>query len=232
MTRLYFVRHGENQANIERTYSYKVVDYPLSVKGILQAHQTAEYFTNRNIQAIYSSPLQRALQTAQIISDKLNVRPIIVRSEFFEFNVGALDGKPMIKKNIEQFVPVLIEWVKGNYDPAFPQGENGHEFYCRFITGLQIIMNHHPNDNVIIVGHGGQFTLCIHRLCPNATWDILFAKEKKNCAITQVKLSRENGKLIGKMINWASIDHLSGIAMDFTPSEVPHQIIEAVLNNR
>ena len=51
--KLYFVRHGENQANIDRIFSYKVVDYPLTAKGVQQGH----YFCN------YTALKELSLQT-------------------------------------------------------------------------------------------------------------------------------------------------------------------------
>ena len=71
---LYLVRHGENLANLTREFSYRKVDYPLTERGVRQAEQTAAHFASlgarpggRPIDAIFSSPLKRALQTAEII---------------------------------------------------------------------------------------------------------------------------------------------------------------------
>jgi alpha-ribazole phosphatase len=230
MTTLFLIRHGENQTNIEKTFSYKIVDLPLTEKGNLQAQQTAEYFDNHTIQAIYSSPLQRAMQTAQIISNRLKVQPIIVMPEFLEFNYGSLDGKPRIKENIEQYVPVLIEWVKGNLDSRFPEGENGFEFYRRVFSGLGQIAKNHPGRNSIVISHGGPINFFVHKLCTNAPWDRLFTKEIKNGSISEVSIILENDEIKGELVSWANIDHLNGIARDFNPSEVPHQVIAASKN--
>jgi len=73
MNKIFFMRHGENIANITKEFSYKNVDYSLTEKGILQAKQTAEYFLNKEINFIYSSPLKRAYETAKVISDYINV---------------------------------------------------------------------------------------------------------------------------------------------------------------
>jgi broad specificity phosphatase PhoE len=64
MNRLYLVRHGENRANLTKEFSSRLVDYPLTAKGVLQAQQTADYFQQRagagGIDAVYSSPLKRS----------------------------------------------------------------------------------------------------------------------------------------------------------------------------
>ena len=72
MHTIYWVRHGENKANITKEFSYKYVDYSLTPKGIQQAQQTARFFRNKNIQTIYTSPLKRAVETAEIIARALH----------------------------------------------------------------------------------------------------------------------------------------------------------------
>src|SRR4029077_4428252 len=88
---LYLVRHGENPANITKEFSYHAVDYPLTPKGVLQAEQTAEYFSSRGVDAIYTSPLLRARQTAEILARRIAVS-VYLREEMREINVGSLEG--------------------------------------------------------------------------------------------------------------------------------------------
>ena len=70
---LYLVRHGENPANVRREFSYKILDYSLNERGVRQAEQTAAYFSNGDVKVdvIFSSPLKRAMETAQIIGQLL-----------------------------------------------------------------------------------------------------------------------------------------------------------------
>ena len=62
MNTIYLVRHGENRANLTKEFSYKVVDYSLTPKGALQAQQTAQFFQDKQIHEVYTSPLKRAPQ--------------------------------------------------------------------------------------------------------------------------------------------------------------------------
>ena len=73
MTRVYLVRHGENPANLLKQFSHRLVDYSLTPKGIAQAEQTAAFFLDKRIDAIYSSPLKRARKTAEIIGAALGL---------------------------------------------------------------------------------------------------------------------------------------------------------------
>jgi probable phosphoglycerate mutase len=83
--RIYFVRHGENRANVERRMSWRVIDYPLTELGVRQAAAAAEWFRGRPVEAVYSSPLRRARQTAQHVARA-------VGGPVRELAVGALDG--------------------------------------------------------------------------------------------------------------------------------------------
>src|SRR6266849_4142833 len=90
-TILYLVRHGENQANVTKEFSYKLVDYPLNAKGVQQAEQTAAYFQRAiPLDAAFASPLKRASQTGEIIARAQNL-PLTVMEEFREVNVGEFE---------------------------------------------------------------------------------------------------------------------------------------------
>src|SRR5437588_12038201 len=91
--KVYLVRHGENPANLTREFSHRRVDYSLTPRGIEQARQTAEFFRKGRVDELYSSPLKRALETAQIIAGAVD-RPITVVEEFRELNVGRLEDEP------------------------------------------------------------------------------------------------------------------------------------------
>src|SRR5689334_3685464 len=71
--KLYFVRHGESVANTTRTFSNRGFQHPLTDKGIGQAHNLAAKLASHAITSIYSSPLQRAVQTAKILAQTLKI---------------------------------------------------------------------------------------------------------------------------------------------------------------
>ena len=71
MNRLFLVRHGENVANLTKEFSYRLVDRSLTDKGVEQARQTAVYFQDKSIHAVYTSPLKRAAETAARMGGRL-----------------------------------------------------------------------------------------------------------------------------------------------------------------
>ena len=88
---IYLIRHGENPANVNHEFSYKLVDYGLNAKGQLQAEQTATFFKDHKLDALWSSPLKRSVETAEYIATATGL-PLQIHEGFRELNVGDLEG--------------------------------------------------------------------------------------------------------------------------------------------
>ncbi len=74
--RLYFVRHGESEANLARQFSNRGFKHPLTPRGVTQATELAARLAGQGIAQIYTSPLQRAAQTAEILAEAWDL-PVI-----------------------------------------------------------------------------------------------------------------------------------------------------------
>lgn len=216
MNRIILLRHGENRANLTKEFSYKKIDYPLNDKGILQARQSGEALKDRSIKAIYTSPLKRALQTAQIIGEILGIAPV-VEEDFREVNIGELEEMPPNEKTWDLYRNVVRAWVEGHPETAFPGGENYHQLWERYWQGLRIAVQSHPEQNMLIVGHGGIFTLTLPSLCPSVNIIDLFHNESQNASLTEIDLEVRDGQPYGELVRWAATDHLSGEAADLIP---------------
>ena len=90
--KLYFVRHGESEANLLNEFSNRGSKHGLTDKGRQQAHTLAQSLQTAPVAAIFSSPLLRARQTAEILSQTLGV-PYRVTDALREFDCGVLEGK-------------------------------------------------------------------------------------------------------------------------------------------
>lgn len=71
MNRIYFVRHGEGVDNVERKFSFRKTDRPLTERRRLQARETGAYLAGKAVDAVYCSTMLRAHETAQIIAARL-----------------------------------------------------------------------------------------------------------------------------------------------------------------
>jgi len=94
---LYFIRHGQSEANVQGVFAGGKIDSPLTPKGIEQARDAAQKILESGIifDRIISSPQQRALHTAQTIKDTVDfVGDIEVDDRLVEYDFGILTNKP------------------------------------------------------------------------------------------------------------------------------------------
>ncbi len=215
MNRLYFVRHGENTANITGEFSHRILDYSLTDKGVLQAEQTAEFFTDRQIDEIYASPLKRARETAGIISEKLRL-PVTIMENFREMNIGDLDGKK--GEDLWLFHNQIVRrWLSGEPEVAFLGGENYVLMSQRFLGGLTQILSGKDNKRIIVVGHAGIFNCTIPDYCRNIDIQTIFSAQNNNCSITTMNIEIINDSVQADLVQWAYSGHLKGQAAEFVP---------------
>lgn len=225
MPRVYLVRHAENVANLTKEFSHRLVDYPLTDKGRLQAAQTAEYFRNRPIVAIYTSPLRRTRETAAIIGEAIGLEPIVIE-QFREINVGTLEQQAPTPELWTYHNSVLEGWFRGTSDERFPDGETYSELWQRAQTGFRQLAMEQPEGEIVLVGHGGIFAMTIGALCPDMDRRIIFQAPNHNCAISQLDLSLRDGKPSGTFVAWADSMHLHGDAADFVPGSPPKEYFQ------
>lgn len=214
----YFIRHAESYVNLTHEFSYKLIDKSLTPKGLEQAKQAARYLISMKsnpIQKIYSSPLLRAKETAEIIQKVLK-KPMIIIEELRELNVGDLEKKPTSSESWELFYRIWNAWDDGNYDDAFPNGEDYHTLSLRMIKALdQIFKNEkkpNPNMGICIVSHGGIFSQILPLFVQNVNRQYIKERDWPNTAITTVSIEQVNQNFIGVMHDFCLIDHLQGNA--------------------
>lgn len=211
MNTIYLVRHGENTANLTREFSYRKVDYSLTPKGVLQAQQTGAFFLGKPIDAIYTSPLKRAVETGQIIGEMIGCAPTVVE-QFREVDVGELEDWPPTDESWAEHDRIVRAWFDGRPDLRFPAGENYHMLLERMRAGLAQVLQGRHNQRVIIVGHGGIFTFTIKDICRDIDLPALIRQPSRNCSITEIDMLQEDQRWIGTLKAWSSHAHISGDA--------------------
>lgn len=208
MNIVHFVRHGENPANLTREFSHRVVDYPLTERGVAQARATARYFAGHEIAAVYASPLRRAAQTADIIAETLGL-PVQTVEAFREVNVGALELEPPNEANWALHDRIIAEWFGGQPSSRFPDGEDLTTLTQRMRQGLLDVLGGRYDQQMIIVAHGGNLAATVNSFCANSTVgaDGRFPVNP-NCAITRLRLEARDGAVHGTLDAWAECAHL------------------------
>ena len=146
----YFVRHGEIESNLKKIYA-GWSDEALTPKGIQQAKEAAERLTGFDIAGIYTSPLKRAVQTAEVIGKVLNERPILENS-FKEMRLGPWEGKS--EQEIRKKFPG--RWKIWNSRPAeliLTGRETLPELLKRVLSGIKEIRDQMDGSSVLVVTH-------------------------------------------------------------------------------
>lgn len=205
---VYLVRHGENVANLTREFSHRRIDYSLTEKGIEQARQTADFFRDKDIHAIYASPLKRAKETAHIIAETLELE-VTVLEQFREVNVGTLETLPPTRENWEWHNRIVMEWLQGRPETPFPEGEDYHSLLGRMRNGLEEATAGRAGQNIIVIGHAGIFAITMKDICCNVDYKELLRHRQRNCSITEIELVTSDDTMTGWLKRWASYDHLA-----------------------
>ncbi len=155
MTHLYLIRHGEAIANVEPIIGGMKGDKGLTPHGIKQAEALRDrLLASGEIEAdaLISSSLARARQTAEIIAPALGDLPIILDDDVQEMRVGEADGM-----HVADFKAAYGEpnFRKDPFRPIAPGGENWGQFLLRAATALDRIARAYENKTVAVVCHGG-----------------------------------------------------------------------------
>ncbi|MBS4016549.1 MAG: histidine phosphatase family protein [Candidatus Latescibacteria bacterium] len=162
---LYLLRHGESVANITHTFASRKLDLPLTDFGVEQVKQISQPMSKLGLNKIYTSPLIRAQQTAQIIGDACNLKPVVVE-QLREIDVGVLDGKCIEEQNRQMIYDnVISKWNNGQNQVGFEQGESLNDVKNRVVDFLKIIDN--TDEKILLVGHGLFFMAFIWLFCDN-----------------------------------------------------------------
>ncbi len=145
------MRHGQSQADLEGRFE-GCADFPLTELGRRQAHLTADYLIfHWQPTLIFSSPLQRATQTAHAIADALGLE-IIIDPDLREWSKGVLDGM-LRSEALEKYPPPTRP--RGVDDPI-QDGESARQVYERAQRFWETLMARcTPKERVLIISHGG-----------------------------------------------------------------------------
>jgi len=142
-TELYLIRHGETDWNQQHRIQ-GLTDIPLNETGRAQARATGRLLARRRFDAVYSSPLSRAVETASIIAGEVGLPEPGIVDALVERNYGDAEGLSFAE--IEQRYP----------DRSSVPGEETRDAVAeRVIPALQDLAAAHPGESLLVVSHGG-----------------------------------------------------------------------------
>ena len=143
---IYFVRHGQTDWNIQNRLQGSS-DIPLNSTGIEQAHILADKLRSTHFDYIISSPLNRALNTANIINQNRNI-PLTIDDSLVERGFGCLEGI----KGDEYDKNLFWDYAK---DYHYKDVESIQDFFKRIHTYLDTLIKTYPEKTLLLVSHNG-----------------------------------------------------------------------------
>lgn len=146
---IYFIRHGLTDAALEGRYIGHT-DVPLCEEGRMQLMQLKDSCKYPKVQAVFSSPLKRCTQTAQILYPKSNT---IIIQDLIEYNFGEFEN--LTADDLKSH-PVFPAWLAGEKDAPF--GESNEEFSVRIFNAMSKIIEGMMTAGVTcsaVITHGG-----------------------------------------------------------------------------
>ncbi len=195
MTKIVIVRHGQTKWNLEKRFRGSQ-DIPLDETGILQAEALARRLAPENIAAIYSSHLQRALKTAEIIAAPHGLVPITTDG-LSNINYGDLEGR-LISEIAADFPEFYRAMLETPHLVRFPGGNTLDELADRAVSGLHEMIAKHPGQTFVAVSHQvvTKILICaILHLDNSYHWDIT----QDTCCINVFRF--KNGRFIVDRLN-------------------------------
>lgn len=153
MVKFIIVRHGYSTTNMEKKFAGQS-DVPLTEIGLEQARDTAEYILkNYKIDAIYSSDLCRAIDTAKPIAEALQM-PIKTEKDLREFSAGCWEGK-YIKDLWAEYPEEFAKWANDVGNARCGDGETSAEVSLRSEKIFKKIARENEGKTVLVATHGG-----------------------------------------------------------------------------
>ena len=151
MGQIIFLRHGQAKNNTDRVLAGRTEGVPLTNAGIKQAKNTAQLLEHMHISAIYSSPIQRAKHTAEIVGNQ-NSLDVITDDRLIELDMGKFTGLPY-DEIINSHGNVFMKFYNGELEIAHNGVETFSEVKKRVLGIVEHVIEKHRDENIVLVTH-------------------------------------------------------------------------------
>lgn len=193
--KLTITRHGESLANTLHIISNRDLPHPLTPYGRLQAETLAFRLIDKGITRIFTSPVQRAAETAEIAGEILSL-PVTQSNALREYDCGNLEGREDTDawQTHEHFI---VEWLAGRRrDESPPGGETFNDIRNRFVPFIENLTREYgrTEEVVLLVTHGGILLLGLPHILSNV--DFLKARTLPLDNTTIIEAEYSQGELV------------------------------------
>ena len=176
-----FLRHGQAENNTKKILAGRSPGVNLTEIGIQQAEQAGKMLKTLNISTIYSSPIDRALQTAKIVAQHCDLEPLI-DDRLIELDMGKFTMMPY-DEIFAKHGNVFLKFYEGSEEVS----ENGVETFSkvqkRVFEMVNSVVNQHKNENVVLVTHMDPIKAMVGKvlsLKPEILFELIIANASLN----------------------------------------------------
>ena len=199
-THVLLLRHGQTAWNAEQRLQGQL-DVPLDTVGQRQVAQMAAVLAGEDLAAIYSSDLQRALDTALALA-RVTGLPVIQDKALRERGFGRLEG--LTYAEVDALWPDdALRWRRREPDFGPGGGETLRAFYARSVAAVTRLALPHPGQTIAVVAHGGVLD-CMHRAATGLDLGAPRTWQLGNATVNRLLFTGEHFVVVG----WDDRAHL------------------------
>ena len=166
MTRIFFIRHGKTEWNLDSKYQGAHGDSPLLPQSYQEIKLLAQSLASTNIAHVFASPLPRAKTTAKKLIEALNRPiPLTIDERLIEFNLGKMEG--MKFSAVAEKWPAVLDNFRHHpdkYDPSIVNSESFESVIKRMSAAVHDYVKEYPDQNVVVVSHGAALNAAMNGL--------------------------------------------------------------------
>lgn len=198
-TVLYFVRHGETEYNRNGIMQGSGVDSVLNDTGVAQAHALADRFASLQVDAIYSSPLRRASQTADVLASPHEPVRRVELADLREMSWGIYEGEPPSESRNQALDDLKSDWQRGIYDRTVEGGESIMDVRQRAVRAARHIVDAEAGRTVVVVTHGRYLRVLLASICDG--YDLSHMSEMGHANTCVNRVVFRDGRFTADLLN-------------------------------
>ena len=185
-TRLFLLRHGETQANLEQRYQGQGESH-LSELGLDESQKLAKFLSKENFSAVYSSSLIRSYETARLIAKTHNLEVTKV-PELVERHYGIWENLKFDEIK-SKYPDIYGSWLIDPGKTLIPDAEPLLAVQKRGVMAVEALISKHQGETFCVVGHGGiNRTILFHYM--NIDLNNFWRIKQDNCCINIIEIDR------------------------------------------
>jgi len=197
-----FLRHAQAENNTKRILAGRTEGVPLTKTGIEQAERIAKYLAPIDISAIYSSPIERAKHTAEIVAKNCSLEEVVIDERLTEIDMGKFT-RMNYDDMFAKYGNIFLKFYENDPVISEHEVETFPDVQKRVLDMVDHVLKKHNNENVILVTHMDPIKSMLAKvmnLVPQTLFELIIA----NASLTII--TEQDKKFSLSAINAMDID--------------------------